>query len=133
MWPNVPPSCDLRQNHATAASASTWKITEDDPTRAKSAIRLLTLGSTSPAQQACVALKGSAMNTHVVNTSIEAQLAQIRIDLEKGLRIAKAAEICARAGRINKGVEIALSLEAIVHELNTSLNATNMIKRLGKT
>ena len=73
------------------------------------------------------------MNTHVINTSTKAQLAQIRADLEKGLRIAKAAEICARAGRINKGIEIALSLEAIVYELNTSLNAADMIHRLGKT
>ena len=73
------------------------------------------------------------MNTHAVNTSIEAQLAQIRADLEKGLRIAKAAEICARSGRVNKGIEIALSLEAIVYDLNTSLNAASMIKRLGKT
>jgi len=30
------------------------------------------------------------------------------------------------------GIEIALFLEAIVYELNTSLNAANMIKRLGK-
>jgi hypothetical protein len=73
------------------------------------------------------------MNTHVVNTSIKAQLTQIRAKLEKGLRIAKAAEICAGSGRINKGIEIALSLESIVYELNTSLNATNMIKRLRKT
>ena len=73
------------------------------------------------------------MNTHVINTSIKAQLAQIRADLERGLRSAKAAEICAGSGRINNGIEIALSLEAIVYELNTSLNAASMIKRLGKT
>ena len=73
------------------------------------------------------------MDAHVVRATIKAHLAQIRAELEKGLRIAKAAEICAGSGRINKGIEIALSLEAIVHELDTSLNATNMIKRLTKT
>ena len=73
------------------------------------------------------------MNTHVVNTSIKAHLAQIRAELEKGLRIAKAAEICAGSGRIKKSIEIALSLEAIVYELNTSLNAASMVKRLRKT
>ena len=73
------------------------------------------------------------MDAHIGKATIKTHLAQIRAELEKGLRIAKAAEICARAGRINKGVEIALSLEAIVYELNTSLNATNMIKRLKKT
>jgi len=73
------------------------------------------------------------MDAHIVKAAIKAHLAQIRAELEKGLRIAKAAEICAGSGRINKGIEIALSLEAIVYELNTSLNAASMIKRLGKT
>jgi len=73
------------------------------------------------------------MNTHVINTSIKGRLAQIRAGLEKGLRIAKAAEICTRSGRINKGIEVALYLEAIVYELNTPLNAASMIKRLGKS
>jgi len=73
------------------------------------------------------------MDAHIAKATIKAQLAQIRAELEKGLRIAKAAEICAGSGRINKGIEIALSLEAIVYELNTTLNATNMIKRLSKT
>jgi len=73
------------------------------------------------------------MDAHIVKATIKGHLAQIRAELEKGLRIAKAAEICAGSGRINKSIEIALSLEAIVHELNTSLNATNMIKQLTKT
>jgi len=73
------------------------------------------------------------MDSHVVKASIKAHLAQIRAELEKGLTITKAAEICAGSGRINKGIEIALSLEAIVYELNTSLNAASMIKWLGKT
>jgi hypothetical protein len=73
------------------------------------------------------------MDAHIVKTTIKSHITQIRAELEKGLRIAKAAEICARSGRINKGIEITLSLEAIVYELNTSLNAASMIKRLGKT
>ena len=73
------------------------------------------------------------MDAHIVKHTVKAHLAQIRAELEKGLRIAKAAEICAGSGRINKGIEIALSLEAIVCGLNTSLNATNMIKRLTRT
>jgi hypothetical protein len=78
----------------------------------------------------CGAERRHPMDAHIVKDTITANLAQIRAELEKGLRIARAAEICAGSGRINKGIEIALSLEAIVYELNTSLNATNMIKRL---
>jgi len=73
------------------------------------------------------------MDARIAKATIKAHLAQIRAELEKGLRIAKAAEICASSGRINKGIEIALSLEAILYELNTSLNAASMIKQLGKT
>src|SRR5215470_3773149 len=78
----------------------------------------------------CGAERRRPMDAHIVKTTIKAHLAQIRAELEKGLRIAKAAEICAGSGRVTKSIEIALSLEPIVYELNTSLNATNMIKRL---
>jgi hypothetical protein len=73
------------------------------------------------------------MNAPIVEATIKAHLTDMRSKLEKGLRIAKAAEACAASGRINKGIEIALSLETIFYELNTSLNAASMINRLGKT
>jgi hypothetical protein len=80
----------------------------------------------------CGAERRHPMDAHIVKATIKTRLAQIRAELEKGLRIAKGAEICAGSGRINKSIEIALSLEAIVYELNTSLNAASMIKQLGK-
>ena len=57
----------------------------------------------------------------------------LRASLEKALRIARTAEACAVSGRIRKGMEVALSLEPIVYELNTLLNAASMTKRLGKS
>jgi hypothetical protein len=60
-------------------------------------------------------------------------LALVRAKLEKALRIARAAEACAVSGRTRKGMEVALSLEPIVYELNTLLNAASMINRLGKS
>ena len=50
---------------------------------------------------------------------LKTYLTDVRAKLEKGLRIAKAAEICAASGRTRKGMEIALSLGSIVYELNT--------------
>jgi hypothetical protein len=73
------------------------------------------------------------MNAPIVETTIKANLTDMRAKLEKGLRIAKAAEACAVSGRIRKGMEVALSLEPIVYELNTLLNAASMINRLGKS
>ncbi len=73
------------------------------------------------------------MNAPIVEATIKAHLTEMRAKLEKGLRIAKAAESCAVSGRARKGIEVALGLEEIVYELNTLLNAAVMISRLGKS
>jgi len=73
------------------------------------------------------------MNAPVIEATIKASLVDIRAKLEKGLRIAKAAEACAVSGRTRKGIEVALGLEGIVYELNTLLNAAGMISRLGRS
>jgi predicted DNA-binding protein (UPF0278 family) len=73
------------------------------------------------------------MDAIALDTTIKTYLTDVRAKLEKGLRIAKAAETCAGSGRTRKGMEIALSLEPIVYELNTLLNAASMTNRLGKS
>ena len=73
------------------------------------------------------------MNAPIVEATIKAHLADMRAKLEKGLRIAKAAEACAVAGRTRKGIEVALGLEEIVYELNALVNVASMINRLGKS
>jgi hypothetical protein len=73
------------------------------------------------------------MDAPIVEATIKAHLADMRAKLEKGLRIAKAAEACVVSGRTRKGMEVALGLEPIVYELNTLLNAASMINRLGKS
>ena len=72
------------------------------------------------------------MDAIALDTTIKTHLADVRARLEKGLRIAKAAEACAVSGRTRKGLEVALGFEPIVHELNTLLNAVNMTNRLSK-
>jgi len=72
------------------------------------------------------------MDAISLDTTVKTSLTLVRARLEKGLRIAKAAEACAVSGRTRKGMEVALSLEPIVYELNTLLNAANMISWLGK-
>jgi len=73
------------------------------------------------------------MDAYIVEATIKTQLTEIRAKLEKGLRIAKAAEACAVSGRNRKGIEVAVGLEKIVAELNTLLNAAIMIRPVGKT
>ncbi len=67
------------------------------------------------------------------DTTVKTSLALVRAKLEIGLRIAKAAEVCSGSGRTRRAIEIALGLEEIVYELNTLLNAADMINRLGKS
>ena len=73
------------------------------------------------------------MDAISIDTTVKTSLALVRAKLEKALRIAKAAEACAVSGRTKKGMEVALSLEPIVYELNTLLNAASMINRLDKS
>jgi hypothetical protein len=73
------------------------------------------------------------MDAISLDTTVKTSLALVRAKLEIGLRIAKAAEACAVSGRTRKGMEVALSLEPIVYELNTLLNAASMINRFGKS
>jgi hypothetical protein len=45
---------------------------------------------------------------------------------------AKAAEACAIAGSVEKGVEVALDVEQLLYEVNTFLNAASMIRRIAQ-
>jgi hypothetical protein len=73
------------------------------------------------------------MDAHTVEITIKVYLKQMRERLEKAASIAKAAEACADAGNVEKGIEVALDIEELVYEVNTFLNASSMISRLGKT
>src|SRR6267142_3745985 len=81
----------------------------------------------------CGAERRRPMDAHIAKATIKAHLAQLRAELEKGVRIAKAAEICAGSGRARKGIELALGLEKIVYDLNTLVNATSMINQIDNT
>lgn len=73
------------------------------------------------------------MDPHTVEVTIKAYLTQMRERLERAASIAKAAEACANAGNVEKGIEVALDVEELIYEVNTFLNAASMINRLGKT
>jgi len=73
------------------------------------------------------------IDAHTVEITIKIYLKEMRERLERAASIAKAAEACANAGNVEKGIEVALDVEELVHEVNTCLNAASMINRLGKT
>ena len=60
------------------------------------------------------------------------QRQQIRERLDEAAGIGKAAEACADAGQIEKGIEVVLDVEQLLYEVNTFLNAASLINRLSK-
>ncbi len=67
-----------------------------------------------------------------IETTIRVYQSQMQTRLDEAAGIAQAAEVCADTGNFSKGIEIALDVEQLLHEVNTFLNAASMIHRLGK-
>jgi hypothetical protein len=57
----------------------------------------------------------------------------MRSRLGKATNIAKAAEVRAVSGNIEKSIELALDIEESVNEVNNFVNAGSMINCLGKS
>ena len=68
-----------------------------------------------------------------IETTLKVFLREIRARLDEAASIAQAAEACADAGNIPKGIEIALDVEQLLYEVNTLLNAASLMHRLGKS
>jgi hypothetical protein len=73
------------------------------------------------------------MDATTVQIATKAYLTEIRQRLDEAASIAKAAQACADAGNVEKGIEIALDVEQLMYEVNTLLNAASLINRISKT
>ena len=72
------------------------------------------------------------MDPHTAEVTIKAYLSEIRIRLDEAAIIAKAAEACALAGSVDKGVEVSHDIEQLLYEATNFLNVASMIRRLSK-
>src|SRR5262245_4994628 len=81
----------------------------------------------------CGAERRHPMDAISLDTTVKTSLALVRAKLEKGLRIAAAAELCSVSGRTRKAIEVALGLEEIVSDVNTLLNAACIVNRVNKS
>ena len=73
------------------------------------------------------------MDAVTLEITIKVYLKEMRERLDHAASIARAAQACAEAGNIEKGVEIALDVEQPIYEVNTFLNAESLINRISKT
>jgi hypothetical protein len=72
------------------------------------------------------------MDTPTAEYAIKTLLTEIREHLDCAASVAKAAEACANAGNVEKGVQVALDLEQPVYEATRLLDAASLINRLSK-
>src|SRR3978361_1937780 len=81
----------------------------------------------------CAGRRGvKPMDGHLVETTIKTYLNQIRSRLDKAAGIGRAADACAGAGFHEKGLEVALAMEQLLHEATTLWNAASLINRIGR-
>ena len=73
------------------------------------------------------------MDPATLEITIKVYLKEMRERLDHAASIARAAQACADAGNVEKGVEIVLDVEQLIYEVNTLLNAASLIYRINKT
>jgi len=72
------------------------------------------------------------MEVHLVEATIKAYLTEIRNRLDKAAGIVRAADACAGAGFHEKGLEVALDVEQLLHEARTLLSTASLINRIAR-
>jgi hypothetical protein len=95
---------------------------------------LLWFRSTLAEQEACVASAKelTPMDAHLVEATIKAYLTEVRSRLDKAAGIGRAADACAGAGFHEKGLEVALDTEQLLHEATALLNAGRLMNRIAR-
>ena len=72
------------------------------------------------------------MDAAIAEPAIKACLQEIQSRLNEAASISKAASACAEAGNADKGVEVALDIEQLLHDATGLLGAASMLNRLAK-
>lgn len=72
------------------------------------------------------------MDAATVNATLKRHIKDMQDRLEQAAAIAKAAQACAEAGKIEKAIEIALDVERVLYEVTSFLNAAGMIHLMRK-
>jgi hypothetical protein len=74
-----------------------------------------------------------AMDAQTSEITAKFFLQQIRERLDDAASLARAAEACANAGNIEKGIEIVLDVEQGIYEVTTLLNGASLLVRISRT
>ncbi|MBZ0147330.1 MAG: hypothetical protein K8F62_07255 [Pseudorhodoplanes sp.] len=72
------------------------------------------------------------MDRTATEAAIKVCLREIRRRLDDAAGIAKAADVCAESGQIDKAVEISHDIEQLSYEASRLLDAASLLNRLSK-
>jgi hypothetical protein len=72
------------------------------------------------------------MDRIATEAAIKTFLSEIRRRLDEAAAIAKAAEVCAQSGTVDKAVEVALNIEQLAYEATRLLDAASLLNRISK-
>ena len=72
------------------------------------------------------------MDERLAEATIKSYLTEIRSRLDKAAGIGRAADACASAGFHEKGLEVALDAEELLHEATTLLSGASLISRIAR-
>lgn len=70
------------------------------------------------------------MEARMLEATLKTHIGEMCQRLDEAAGIAKAAQACAKAGNIEKAIEIALDVEQLIYEATTLLNAASLMKRI---
>lgn len=70
------------------------------------------------------------MDATALSSTLMIQLTLMRERLDEAAGLGRAAEACAKAGKLGKAIEIALDIEQLTYEVNTLLNAASLMNRI---
>jgi hypothetical protein len=71
------------------------------------------------------------MDTAALNETIKICFGEVHAKLTQAVQVAKAAEVCAKAGRLDQGVEISMDMDQLLYDasrLHDAICLMNLIK-----
>jgi hypothetical protein len=72
------------------------------------------------------------MDHATIEPAIRIMLTEIHSKLNEAARIAKAAEACALAGSVAKGVAVSMDIEQLIYEAGRLQDAASLLNRLSR-
>lgn len=72
------------------------------------------------------------MEAEIVDSAIQAFLAEIYLKLKNAQQIAKAARACAEAGSVTEAIQVSMDIEQLIYEVGRLHDAATLLARMAR-